>query len=194
MLFNLSSSDDDFVDPGEGPSKSQRSKNPTADDVRKQKQNERAAKYRAKKSDEEKRLDAKAGAERKKESRANRSSEKAKQDRDADAQRRATSRAERTPEQLQRDRNNARNIMQRLRLPSLTSISLKDGLRTQEIFEGKFRVAPLEDTEDSIGTMSVECQHCGARKFPEETSTTCCTNGKVTLTPFPRPPEDGGGC
>ena len=36
--------------------------------------------------------------------------------------------------------------------------------------------------------MNVECDYCGALKFPKETSTTCCSGGKVSLEQFPRPP------
>ena len=39
--------------------------------------------------------------------------------------------------------------------------------------------------------MTSKCRHCGAIKFPKEMTrtTTCCSDGKVDLTPFPRPPE-----
>ena len=39
--------------------------------------------------------------------------------------------------------------------------------------------------------MSAKCNFCGAMKFLKEMSrtTTCCNDGKVQLTPFPRPPE-----
>ena len=42
---------------------------------------------------------------------------------------------------------------------------------------------------DTIGEMNVRCDYCGALKFPKETSTTCCSGGKVSLEPFPRPPD-----
>ena len=59
----------------------------------------------------------------------------------------------------------------------------------QEVMSGKLKVTFLEDTEDSIGLMTHECDNCGALKFKDETPTTCCSNGKIMLTPFPRPPE-----
>ena len=34
------------------------------------------------------------------------------------------------------------------------------------------------------------CEECGALKFKKETGTTCCNNGKVKLTAFPKPPEE----
>ena len=39
--------------------------------------------------------------------------------------------------------------------------------------------------------MTIKCNFCGALKFHKEKfrTTTCCSDGKVQLTPFPRPPE-----
>ena len=143
----------------------------TEDDLRKKNLRERKAKSRAKlkvtMTTEQKQLEAKASNERKKKFRA--------------AQ---------TPQQRQVERDNAREGMARLRLPSLTNISLKDGLRTHELFSGTFSVAELSTTEDSIGYMDTECQYCGALKFRKETSTTCCSGGKILLELFPRPPDD----
>ena len=71
-----------------------------------------------------------------------------------------------------------------------TKIKPKDGLKTQEILEGTFIVPLLEDSFDAIGKMDVVCDHCGAYKFKSESSGLCCSNGKVVLKPFPRPPDD----
>ena len=38
-----------------------------------------------------------------------------------------------------------------------------------------------------VGTLSVECTHCGALKFPQETESFCCPKGNVQLEPFPQP-------
>jgi len=38
-----------------------------------------------------------------------------------------------------------------------------------------------------LGTLSVECLHCGALKFSGETDLFCCSNGNVQLEPFPQP-------
>ena len=37
--------------------------------------------------------------------------------------------------------------------------------------------------------MDNKCDYCGALKFDKETPTTCCSGGKVSLEPFPRPPQ-----
>ena len=71
-----------------------------------------------------------------------------------------------------------------------SKVTLKDGLRTDEILRGEFHVPLLENSFDSIGRMEVQCQHCGANKFKKETPGSCCSNGKVDLEPFPRPPPE----
>ena len=38
-----------------------------------------------------------------------------------------------------------------------------------------------------VGTLSVECTHCGALKFPQETKSLCCLKGNVQLEAFPQP-------
>jgi hypothetical protein len=48
----------------------------------------------------------------------------------------------------------------------------------------------LEDSADATGKMDVVCPHCGALKFKSESTGLCCSNGKVVIKPFPRPPED----
>lgn len=66
--------------------------------------------------------------------------------------------------------------------------TLKDGLRNQEILEGVFPVQRLEESADAIGQMDVRCQHCGALKFLRESEGFCCSSGKVSTAPFPKPP------
>ena len=44
-----------------------------------------------------------------------------------------------------------------------------------------------------LGEMDYICQHCGAKKFPDETHFLCCHNGKVVLSQpssFPQDLED----
>jgi len=38
-----------------------------------------------------------------------------------------------------------------------------------------------------IGTLSIQCSHCGALKFPGEAESFCCSKGNVQLQPFPQP-------
>ena len=54
--------------------------------------------------------------------------------------------------------------------------------------DGSYKVPDLENTVDSIGKMDVVCQFCHAKKFRKETGSTCCGQGKINLTPFPKPP------
>ena len=39
----------------------------------------------------------------------------------------------------------------------------------------------------NVGTLSVECQKCGALKFSKETDGLCCSKGNVKLEAFPQP-------
>ena len=88
----------------------------------------------------------------------------------------------------EREQDRTRKTIQR-RLQS-SKVSSKDGLKSQEVMDGRFLVPLLEDSNDKIGTMDVECPHCGALKFRKESPGSCCSNGKVSLTPFPRPPSE----
>ena len=42
----------------------------------------------------------------------------------------------------------------------------------------------------SIGTMSITCNFCNAKKFPGETSSLCCSRGKVSLQLLEYPPDE----
>ena len=191
-LFTETSSDDDFVGPQEGSSKSGHRMNPilNAEEIRKQNLKERVAKSRAKKSNEQIQLEREKNAQRMATKRANQTNEERQVERENAKQGMAKNRAKKTPQQREIEKDNARQRMAQHRLPTLTGVSLKDGLRCQELFQGSFKVAALEDTPDAIGQMSIICQHCGAKKFSRETSSSCCNAGKVVLTPFPRPPEE----
>ena len=134
--------------------------------LRKQKQNERAARSRAKKSETQK-----------------------QQTKQKNAMAKANKRANRSTEQVEQDRRDLRERMTKLRKPNQTKVGVKDGLRSKEILEGKFEVPLLETTADAIGKMDIVCQYCGALKYVKETSTSCCSGGKVLPTPFPKPPD-----
>ena len=71
-----------------------------------------------------------------------------------------------------------------------TSVGYKDALNNNEILEGSFSVPNLLNSDDTIGRMNVICQYCRALKFAKETASTCCSNGKVKLDPFPLPPDE----
>ena len=194
ILFHLSSSDDDFIEPMEGSSKTDTSSRkplqPDANELKKQKDREKNARYRAKKTDQQKQMEAQESAVRMKKFRENQTDEQKQIEARAAAVRMKKVRDKQTPEEKQKERDNARQRMARLRLPTLTRIKPKDGLRSQDVLNGMFRVPGLEESLDKIGEMDHDCDHCGAMKFAKETSTTCCNGGKVLLTQFPRPPED----
>ena len=104
---------------------------------------------------------------------------------EADRQRKARARSRKTPEALEADRLRKAKA----RSSQKSKLEKGDARRCQEIMSGKLKVSLLEETEDSIGLMNHECNYCGAFKFKDETPTTCCSKGKIQLTPFPRPPE-----
>ena len=165
-LNSNSSSEDNVTDPKPGPSTKKVGKLSAAADDRKRKQRERAAKSRANKPLDKKQAESKASTERMKLWRANQSLQKKQQLKEIDANRKA-----------------------QIRKPNYTSVGVNDGLRSQEILEGKFQVPLLETTTDAVGMMDTVCAHCGALKFQKETSTSCCSGGKVLPAVFPRPPE-----
>ena len=101
----------------------------------------------------------------------------------------ARCRAKKTLEQKKQGRLKNAQSQAKRRKPTQTNVGVKDGLRSKEILDGTFIVPFLETTLDAIGEMDVVCEHCGALKYAKETSTTCCSGGKVLPTPFPRPPE-----
>ena len=109
--------------------------------------------------------------------------------RDREKQKRKDRDDSRSAEDKERDRQNARKRMSKSRGKKTSQVKPKDGLRSREILDGKLIVPLLEETQDAIGDMDIECEHCGALKFARETSTTCCSGGKVLPPPFPRPPE-----
>ena len=74
-------------------------------------------------------------------------------------------RANQTPN----ERHNA-NLQQREARNRLkTHVEFKDAMRTNDILRGTFNVAALHETNDRIGTMTIECPDCKALKFPGET-------------------------
>ena len=110
-----------------------------------------------------------------------------RQNRDAAAH--AIAWANETPQQREdRQQRNARNLTT-ARNAKKTHVEYKDAMRTLEIFDGDFEVLQLEQTEDEIGSMTIECPDCGALRFPRETPSMCCQSGKVALPPFPKPPN-----
>ena len=118
------------------------------------------------------------------ESRVAKSPEEKRKANSKDRNRKAATRAGQSPETKRKvnaqDREN--------KAKERTKISHKEGLKCQEILNGKYTVPDLNETADSIGTMSVICQYCNALKFKKETASTCCNNGKVILESFPQPP------
>ena len=94
-------------------------------------------------------------------------------------------RANQTPDERQNANLHQREARNRVK----THVEFKDAMRTDDILRGTFNVAALHETNDRIGTMTIECPDCKALKFPGETPSSCCQSGKVVLLPYPRPPE-----
>ena len=81
-----------------------------------------------------------------------------------------------------------RAFMETHRRNTKSKVTLKDGLRSQEILFGTFPIQRLEDSADAIGKMDILCSECGAFKFKRESAGFCCSNGKVKTPVFPKPP------
>ena len=88
--------------------------------------------------------------------------------------------------QTQKEKQKSNDVRRKSKAKS--HIKPKDGLKSQEVLQGTFHVSKLEDSDDSIGAMTVVCEFCGALKFRKETPSSCCSAGKVPLEPFPVPP------
>ena len=116
--------------------------------------------------------------------RAAMSEEDKEENRKKDAERKRNKKANMTEEEaLELKKKDARR-----KSSHKSHVNPRDGLRSCEVLQGKLQIKKLEDTVDSIGTMTQKCKHCGALKFPKETPSSCCLNGKIPLMPFPRPP------
>ena len=98
-------------------------------------------------------------------------------------------RQEQTTEKRDAANKSSKVAMQVLRTNRMAGMERKEALMTAQIVDGSHHVPDLKDTSNSIGKMDNVCQFCGALKFKKETGSTCCNNGKVSLDPLPRPPE-----
>ena len=64
-----------------------------------------------------------------------------------------------------------------------------DARNAQKVLCGEQIVPMLEDTEEKLGRMKEGCDFCGAKKWKKETPSLCCNGGKISLDPFPDPPD-----
>ena len=64
-----------------------------------------------------------------------------------------------------------------------------DGRNALNVLNGHQIVPELKDSKDAIGAMDIVCPDCSALKWKGETSSTCCSGGKVRLDKYPEPPE-----
>ena len=99
-------------------------------------------------------------------------------------------RAQMTEERREEERQKTRRRVDDHQRLVKTKVDFKDGLRSQEILSGIFLIPTLENSADAIGLMNVKCDHCRALKYLKETPAFCCGNGKVVLSPYPRPPQE----
>ena len=139
----------------------------------------RKANQRANMTDKEK----KRGRQQRANQRANTTPEQ----REKDRQRKANERANINPEQ--REVRQAIDRAKKRSKTQKTTVELKEAMRSADILDGIYHVPELKDTDDDIGPMTIVCPHCGALKFKGESPSSCCQNGKVLISPFPRPPD-----
>ena len=101
----------------------------------------------------------------------------------------AAARNRETPDETNARRESVRMQVAAARHLKKTHVNFKDATRSQDILDGLIDVPQLCNTDDRTGSMSHVCPHCGALKFRRETPSSCCSGGKVALTPFPCPPQ-----
>ena len=85
--------------------------------------------------------------------------------------------------------NHRRNERHRLRRDE---INIRQKARNAARYERMHRIARSNTIPDNkyLGEMKYICQHCGAKKFPDETHFLCCHNGKVVLSQTSSFPQD----
>ena len=137
-------------------------------------------------SAEEKKKSIEEDRVRKADKKANQSPEKRKKSNEEDRLRKAEMRNNQSAE----EKKETNNVDRKRKSKHRTSVLYKEGLNCKEIVEGKYTVLDLKDTDDEIGNMDIICDYCNALKFGKETSSSCCSNGKVLLDMFPRPPHE----
>ena len=142
-------------------------------------------KKRAAMSEEEKEEDRRKNAESKRQKKGQMSEEEKEEKRRKDAERKRFERGQKSAEEKAKQKS--KDVQRKAKTKS--HIKPKDGLRSQEVLQGILHVSKLEDSMDSIGEMTWKCEYCGALKFKKETPSSCCSNGKVLLEPFPTPPS-----
>ena len=106
-----------------------------------------------------------------------------------DKQRKSAKRANQSAETKKEENTKKKNFMAKKRNNEKTSLCVNEALNSHQILNGSYIVPEIKDTNDKVGKMDTKCQYCQALKFKNESSTTCCSNGKVMLERFPKPPE-----
>ena len=149
----------------------------------------RIARHREEMDEEETVVDRKAARQRMERIRQEMDEDEAAEDREAARQRMAKHRGDMLEDEAAEARERDRQRKEIKRNLNNTKIKPKDGLRSPDILNGTLIVPLLVDSNDDIGKMDVQCQHCGAFKFKKESPGFCCSNGKVLPRVFPRPPQ-----
>ena len=86
-------------------------------------------------------------------------------------------------------RNKDKEAKRRARMLAKSSPkNMFSGRNAKKVLYGEQIVLELKDSKENIGSMEHICPNCSAMKWKTETSTLCCSNGKVFLASFPPPP------
>ena len=121
---------------------------------------------------------------------ANETSEKRSVRLEGMRERYSTKRTNQNSEERIKENSKAKKRMTQKRKSSKSSVFPFEALNSHEILDGSYCVPDIKDTDDNVGNMDTLCPYCQALKFKKETSTTCCSNGKVLLDRFPKPPTE----
>ena len=102
-------------------------------------------------------------------------------------------RAHHDARRLGRRRDNIRDDhasmrLKKMKIGNVSKARPGEGRLSEEIVNGTYKVLPLEDSDDTIGSMVYRCTFCGALKYLRETLSMCCMKGLLSNVPvFPRP-------
>ena len=145
---------------------------------------------REKKSAEERKKIKKKEAERMAARRQSQTSEERSKEKMQDRNRKAAKKEKQSMEERSRQNSKDKKRKAKHRLMVKSGVCTKEALNSEEIMNGSYIVLDMKDTDNNIGNMDSKCQYCKAYKFKNESPTTCCSNGKVSLERFPSPPTE----
>ena len=148
------------------------------------KDKERMKKTRAMKSDEENNTMREKDNASKKRVKENKSEKDLKEQNNKDKERKKQAEGKKSAEELKVKKKAEKETKKKYRAEHLP-ISKYLARNAQMVLNAEQIVPELVATANNIGKMNIRCAHCKAFKWKDETPSTCCNNGKISLDDFP---------